>query len=68
LAINQTFNRQINTSLTTLFPLTAIFFLGGETLKYFALTLILGLIFGLYSSIFLAIPLLVSWISWQKKI
>ncbi len=59
-AINQTLSRQINTSLTTLFPLIFMFFLGGETLKYFALALILGIVTGLYSSIFLATPILVS--------
>lgn len=67
-AINQTLSRQINTSLTTLFPLIFIFFLGGETLKYFSLTLVFGIIFGLYSSIFLAIPILISWLKWRKKI
>lgn len=67
LAINQTLSRQINTSLTTLFPLIFIFFLGGETLKYFALALIFGIIAGLYSSIFLAGPILVSWLSWKKR-
>jgi len=66
-AINQTLTRQINTALTTLFPLIAIFFLGGETLKYFALTLILGITAGTYSSIFLASPILVSWLSWRKR-
>ncbi|MBU4298844.1 protein translocase subunit SecF [Patescibacteria group bacterium] len=59
-AVNQTLSRQINTSLTTLFPLIFIFFLGGETLKYFALALILGIVTGFYSSIFLAAPILVS--------
>lgn len=66
-AINQTLSRQINTSLTTLFPLAAIYLIGGETLKYFALTLILGIGFGTYSSIFLAGPLLVSWLRWQNR-
>ena len=64
-AINQTLTRQINTSLTTLFPLMTIFFLGGETLKYFALTLILGITAGTYSSIFLAVPILVTWLRWR---
>jgi len=59
-AINQTLTRQINTSLTTLFPLITIFFLVGESLKYFSLVLILGISFGTYSSIFLATPLLVT--------
>jgi len=66
-AINQTLTRQLNTSLTTLFPLIAIFFLGGETLKYFALTLILGITAGTYSSIFLATPILVSWLKWRGR-
>lgn len=66
-AINQTFFRQINTSLTTLFPLTAIFLVGGETLKYFALTLILGIAAGTYSSIFLASPILVAWLALRRR-
>ena len=60
-SLNQTLRRSINTSLTTLFVLLALFFLGGESLKYFSLALILGTVFGTYSSIFLASPLLVSW-------
>ena len=60
-AIRQTLSRQINTSLTTLFPLLFIFFLGGETLKYFSLALILGIIAGTYSSLFLAGPFLLLW-------
>lgn len=61
-SLNQTINRSVNTSLTTLFVLVSIFFFGGETLMYFALALILGIIFGTYSSIFLTSPLLVSWL------
>lgn len=64
-SLNQTLTRSINTSLTTLFVLLAIFFFGGETLRYFALALILGISAGTYSSIFLASPLLVSW--WKRK-
>jgi preprotein translocase subunit SecF len=67
IAINQTFTRQINTSLTTLLPLIFIFFAGGETLKYFSLSLILGLIAGTYSSIFLAGPLLVTWLKAKSR-
>ncbi|MDP2663862.1 MAG: protein translocase subunit SecF [bacterium] len=67
-SLNQTLSRSINTSLTTLFVLTAIFFLGGETLKYFALTLIVGILAGTYSSLFLASPVLVTWLKWRKKI
>lgn len=60
-AVNQTLGRSINTTLTTLLPLIAIFFLGGETLKYFALALIVGFIAGAYSSIFIASTLLAWW-------
>jgi len=61
ISLNQTLSRQINTSLTTLFVSAAIFFLGGETLKYFALALLMGIMAGTYSSIFLAGPILVAW-------
>lgn len=64
-SLNQTLSRSINTSLTTLLVLFAIFFFGGETLRYFALALILGISFGTYSSIFIASPLLVTW--WKKR-
>jgi len=60
-SLNQTLARQINTSLTTLFVVLAIFILGGETLKYFALALSLGVIAGTYSSFFLASSLLLTW-------
>lgn len=67
ISISQTMSRQLGTSLTTLFPLFAIFFLGGETLKYFTLTLILGIGVGTYSSIFLASPILVSWLKLRGR-
>lgn len=60
-AVNQTLTRSINTTLTTILPLLAIFLFGGETLKYFALTLIIGFISGAYSSIFIASTLLAFW-------
>jgi preprotein translocase subunit SecF len=66
-SLNQTLARSISTSLTTLFVLISLFFLGGETLKYFSLVLILGISFGTYSSIFIASPLLVSWFNWKKR-
>lgn len=60
-AINQTLTRSINTTLTTLLSLVSIFLFGGETLKYFALALIVGFIAGAYSSIFIASTLLALW-------
>jgi preprotein translocase subunit SecF len=60
-AVNQTLGRSINTTLTVLLPLSAIFFFGGATLKYFALALIIGFLAGAYSSIFIASTLLAWW-------
>ena len=67
ISLRETLSRQINTSLTTLFVAGAIFFLGGATLQYFALALLLGIIAGTYSSIFLAGPILVSWYKLRNK-
>ena len=58
-SLEQTFTRSINTSITTLFVVLALFFIGPETTKDFSLVLAVGLIAGTYSSIFLASPLLV---------
>ena len=67
ISLTQTLSRQINTSLTTLLVSLAIFFLGGATLKYFALTLIIGILAGTYSSIFLAGPILVAWYKLKNR-
>lgn len=66
-SVNQTISRSINTSLTTLFVLAAIFFFGGTTTKYLSLALSLGIIFGTYSSIFVAPLLLVVWNNLTNK-
>jgi len=66
-SIEQTFTRSINTSFTVLLVVLALYFVGGETTKNFALTLAIGILAGTYSSIFLASPLLVSIEEWQKK-
>ena len=60
-AVNQTLARSINTTLTTLLTLFAIFLFGGETLSNFALALIIGFTMGAYSSIFIASTLLAWW-------
>lgn len=60
-AVNQTLTRSINTTLTVMLTLFALFLFGGETLKYFALALIVGFISGAYSSIFIASTLLSLW-------
>lgn len=60
-SIEQSLFRTLNTALTTIFVLAAIYFFGGETLKYFALALMVGIGVGTWSSIFLAGPILVAW-------
>ncbi|MEI6381420.1 MAG: protein translocase subunit SecF [Cyanobacteriota bacterium ELA615] len=60
-SVNQTLGRSINTILTVLLTLVAIFLFGGETLKLFALALIIGFVCGGYSSIFIASTLLGWW-------
>ncbi len=60
-SVEQTFTRSINTSITTLLALVAIFLFGGESTQPFALALIIGISVGTYSSLFLASPLLVQW-------
>lgn len=67
-SLNETLWRSLSTGICTLLVLFFIFFFGGETLKYFALTLIVGIVIGTASSIFLASPILVSWLKWRKKI
>ncbi len=56
--LNQTLARSINTTLTTLLPLLALFFFGGATIHNFVLALLIGIASGAYSSIFIAAPLL----------
>ncbi len=53
-ALNQTLSRTIMTSVTTLLVLVALFYLGGETIHSFALTLLIGVVIGTYSSIYVA--------------
>lgn len=60
-SLNQIISRSLSTGFCTLLVLFAIFFLGGETLKYFSLTLIIGIIVGTYTSLFIASALLISW-------
>ena len=59
ISINETLSRTIITSVTTLLALLSIYLFGGEILKGFSLAMILGVIFGTYSSIYIANPVLV---------
>lgn len=60
-SINQTFMRSLNTSVTVIVVLSILFLFGGETTKYFILALIVGIMVGTYSSIFIASPSLLIW-------
>lgn len=66
-SINETLVRSLNTSLTVLMTLAALYVFGGESLKYFVLALMVGIFSGTYSSIFVAAPLLVTWLVILKK-
>lgn len=64
-AVNETIARSINTSLTTVLPLIALYVLGGAVTQTFALVLLAGVLAGTYSSIFIASPLVVAYAKWR---
>lgn len=66
-SIQQTFVRSVNTSLTTVLALLVLYFIGPEITKHFSLALLIGIIAGTYSSIFIGSPLLVTVERWQQK-
>ena len=66
-SVTQTFGRSINTSLTIFLALIALYFIGGASTKDFAFVLLIGIITGTYSSIFVASPLLVTLEKLQKR-
>ena len=58
LSVNNTLSRTVMTSLTTLLALFSLFIFGGEVIRPFALTMIIGVVIGTYSSVFIAVPTL----------
>jgi preprotein translocase subunit SecF len=64
-AVSQSLARSINTSLTTMVSLTALYFIGGDITQTFALVLLAGVIAGTYSSICIASPLVVAYAKWR---
>jgi preprotein translocase subunit SecF len=66
-SLNETVVRSINTSMTVIITLLAIYLFGGVSIKYFALALLVGVTFGTYSSIFIASSLLVTAYNWTVK-
>jgi len=67
ISINETLARSLNTSITVIIVLLAFYLFGGESIKYFILALLIGIISGTYSSIFNASPLLVVYNNWKIK-
>ncbi|HBM75380.1 MAG TPA: protein translocase subunit SecF, partial [Clostridiaceae bacterium] len=66
-SLTQTMSRSINTGMSTLFTITAVYFIGVSSVKELALPLIVGIISGCYSSIFIATPIWVMWKNHDKK-
>ena len=66
-SILQTFGRSITTSLTVVITLLALFLFGGAAISDFVLALLIGIVIGTYSSIFVASPLLVDWQAWEDR-
>lgn len=66
-SLNQTLVRSLNTSITTLLVLVALYLFGGASIRNFTLALIIGIASGTYSSIFVATPLLVVYERWRAK-
>ncbi len=66
-SVRETFGRSINTSFTIFLVLLVLFLVGGSTTRDFSLMLLIGIIVGTYSSIFVASPLLVVFEKWQKS-
>lgn len=66
-ALTETMVRSLNNSFTIIFMLLSLVILGGETIRWFAVALLIGTISGTYSSPFVAVPLLVTWEKLQNK-
>lgn len=67
MAVLQTLGRSLNNSLTIILMLVALAILGGETIRWFTVALLVGAVTGTYSSTFVAAPLLLVWEEWREK-
>ncbi|MBU1913146.1 MAG: protein translocase subunit SecD [Candidatus Omnitrophica bacterium] len=67
MSVNQTLSRTVLTSFMTLLAVTSIFLFGGEVLRPFSFVLLAGMISGVYSTVYIASPLIISWHSRQQK-
>ena len=61
MSVNQTLSRTVLTTLTTLLAVSSIFFFGGDVLRDFSFTLLVGILSGIYSTIYIAAPLVIFW-------
>jgi len=66
-SINEVLSRTVITSFTTLIVVVILFFFGGEGIRAFSTTLLIGILIGTYSSIFIASPVLVAYRNWKTK-
>ena len=66
-AINQTLSRTILTSLTVFLVVAVLFVFGGEVLRDFAFVLLVGVVVGTYSTIFVAAPIVLDWETWSQR-
>jgi preprotein translocase subunit SecF len=67
-ALTETMVRSLNNSFTIIFMLVALILMGGESIKWFAVALLVGTASGTYSSPFVAVPILVAWEEMEKKL
>jgi len=67
MSVNQTLSRTVLTSFMTLLAVVSIFLFGGEVLRPFSFVLLVGMTAGVYSTVFIASPLIISWHSRQSK-
>jgi SecD/SecF fusion protein len=68
LSLNRTLSRTLLTSLLTLFVVVVLYFTGGASLQPFSLAMILGIVIGTYSSIYIASPVVLYWEVWREKV
>jgi len=66
-ALNETVVRSFNTSFTVFLSLLALVIFGAENIRYFNLALLIGIVCGTYSSVFIASPILVDWVNYSKN-
>jgi preprotein translocase subunit SecF len=66
-SVNQSLVRSINTTLTVVFVLVAMMLFGGDTIFYFVMALLIGVLAGTYSSLFIAAPMLLVWHKWDIR-